>query len=135
MLLGLTILLVLLAWTLGNTIARSTNRSPLEAHTSRLLHRKSVSRFACCMRSSLTNSRPYVIEMLRRLELQPALATASPPGDFAVTPVATTCRSSDCCALHIGRTSVGFRGLLNLSARDSYNSYRCSLPRSRGAEG
>jgi len=124
MLLGLTILLVLLAWTLGNTIARSTNQSTLDAYTGRSLHRLSVSRVARCLRSRLPTQPSCALELLRRFELQSDLAPPLPQGDVAATTVAKTGHLSECRALLIGRISVGFSRHPSFTARDSYRLTR-----------
>ena len=131
MLLGLTILLVLLAWTLGNTISRSTNRSTLDAPTGRLLHRIPVSRAVWYVRSSLPTLLSFAIELLRRIELQTVLASPSPLRDVVVGSVAKTGHLPDCCALLIGRNSVGLTRHPSLTAGDSSNSNRRSLLRPR----
>ncbi len=124
MLLGLTILLVLLAWTLGNTISRSTNSSTLDARTGRSLHSQFVLRVARYLRSKLPTKRSYALELLRRIELQTVLATPSLQNDVAARTVAKTGPFSECCALLIGRTSVGVRHHRRITARDSYESDR-----------
>lgn len=132
MLLGLTILLVLLAWTLGNTIARSTDDSALDAFTDRMGHRLSVSQFVRYLYSRLPLS--CAIGLLCRIELQAASATASPQGDVA-TAVASAGLFSERCALLIGRTSVGAFRHLSFAPRDTYESNRRSLLRTRGLRG
>jgi hypothetical protein len=135
MLLGLTILLVLLAWTLGNTITQSTNRSSLVTHFGRSLHKLSVSRPVRNLSSSLKRCMSSVNEVLSRIELQPALATLSPMGDIFAGQVVTTGHSSDCCALLIGRTSVGPNRHRSLTARNAFSTYCLLMLRLRGTAG
>ena len=132
MLLGLTILLVLLAWTLGNTIARSTSLSTLDANTSRSPYRISVLRIVGCLHARLTTDLSWAFELLRRIGLQTVLVTSSPQGDVVAATVATTGPLSVCCALLIGRTSVGSNRYPSITARDSYQSACRLLIRARG---
>ncbi len=119
MLLGLTILLVLLAWTLGNTISRSTNRPMLDAPAGHLLHRKTVLQVAWWARSSFTSSVSYAIGLLRHIEMQPELASPARQRNGSVETAALTGHFSDCCALLIGRNSDGFGQHPSLTARVS----------------
>ncbi len=133
MFLGLTILLVLLAWTLGNTIKRSTNPSPLDAFAGRLVHSISVSRIWKLLHSSLRSSLLRAIDPLRHIELQSVLTTTLPLRNV-VGQVATTSHLTDRSAWHIGRTSVGIIRQPSLT-QDSFNLYCRSLLRLRGAIG
>lgn len=133
MLLGLTILLVLLAWTLGNTIARSTDQSTLETYTGRSLH--IMLRVARCLYSKLSVQLSCAIALLRHFEVQPVLATQSPSGDAVAFTVAMTGQCSECGALLIGRNFVGLGRYRSYTARDMNNSNRRPLLRVRGDVG
>jgi hypothetical protein len=135
MLLGLTILLVLLAWTLGNTIVRSTGRSTLDAHTVRSQRNSFVLRAVMYLRSSRPKQMSCAIELLRHIDLQPAFATSLPLGDAVVDAVATTGSFSESSAALIGRTLVGYSRYPSFTARDGFESTRHSLLRLRGMFG
>ncbi|MDX1929671.1 MAG: hypothetical protein SFV81_24305 [Pirellulaceae bacterium] len=135
MLLGLTILLVLLAWTLGNTIVRSTDRSTLDAHTVRSQRNSFVLRAVMYLRSKRSTKMSCAIEMLRHLDLQPALATSLPLGDVVVPVVATTSSFSESSAALIGRNLVGYSRHPSFTARDGFESTRHSLLHLRGMFG
>lgn len=109
MLLGLTILLVLLAWTLGNTITRWTNTSSLEPHALQTSSRRAASGLLVVCRSSLSCWLAAAIALLRRIQLQFALALASPRGDRRAWQVATTSHLSESFTSLIGRNFVWSR--------------------------
>jgi len=109
MLLGLTILLVLLAWTLGNTITRSTNTSSLESRTHQTFSRRAASGLLGVWHSSHSCWLAWVIALLRRIESQVALALASPRSDQIALQIATTSRPSERFTSLIGRNFVWFR--------------------------
>lgn len=108
MLLGLTILLVLLAWTLGNTITRSTNTFSLESHTQQTLRPWAELSLIGVSRSGHAGWSGWMIALLRRIESQVAVAIASPHGDEIAIQIATTgCLSGSFTSL-IGRNFVWF---------------------------
>ncbi len=113
MLLGLTILLVLLAWTLGNTITRSTNTSSLESQTQQTSSLKAASGLLEVCHSSPACWLAWAIALLRRIESQVATALASPHGDpnalWIASQIATTSQSSESFTSLIGRNFVWFR--------------------------
>jgi hypothetical protein len=135
MLLGLTILLVLLAWTLGNTIARSTKSLTLDAHSDRSLHNSFVLRIARRLHSKRLSQLSCALELLRHTQLQTAIATPSPQSDVVAAAIAKTSPFSESSASLIGRTLVGIGRYLGLAARDSFKSTRRSLLRTRGEVG
>ena len=102
MLLGLIILLVLLAWTLGNTITRSTHLSELEMRSRNPLRSFAAGRmFELPFHWSKVFSR--ALDWLSRFGLQDLLALKSPEGALYGQLVAATGRSSECLALLIIR--------------------------------
>jgi hypothetical protein len=74
-------------------------------------------------------------ELLRHIDLQPALATSLPLGDVVVPAVATTSVFSESSAALIGPNLVGYSRYPSFTARDGFESTRHSLLRLRGMFG
>ena len=102
MLLGLIILLVLLAWTLGNTITRSTHTSRSELRSRNWLRRIAASQ-SIELRFSCLKVIACAADWLRRTGLQNALAMKSPYGALQAVQFVPAGRSSECFAMLIGR--------------------------------